>query len=84
MNVINEEQKNSSLDETRTSTSSADSDTVLVSKKKTHKKGTSSLETLMHIIKANIGTGVLAMYVRIFRYVAVSYLMKINRENDTA
>ena len=30
-------------------------------KKKDKKKGTSNIETLMHIIKANIGTGVLAM-----------------------
>jgi hypothetical protein len=28
---------------------------------KTEKKGTSNLETLMHIIKANIGTGVLGI-----------------------
>ena len=30
-------------------------------KKKTKKKGTSNMETTMHIVKANIGTGVLAM-----------------------
>jgi hypothetical protein len=65
MNVINDEEIDSSsngLNESRrSSSSSANSDTILVDKKTRLKKGTSNLPTLMHIIKANIGTGVLAM-----------------------